>query len=101
MFYGNGCLFHPKNSLENNFLKLHLPKADILVNYKDLVTDKSHPVSVKDKITKYPGAAICTELGTGKIIIFGPHPEASGGFHGIIKNCLFWVTNKPSRKIII
>jgi glutamine amidotransferase-like uncharacterized protein len=93
MYYSNGCLFSPSKSLKNEKLKLTLPSAENLIEFKKLVTSKT----TKTSFESHSGAAISSLVGKGRVIIFGPHPEASAGFRHIIKNALFWTMNKPAR----
>eukprot|EP01012_Entosiphon_sulcatum_P003643 TRINITY_DN11227_c0_g1_i1.p1 TRINITY_DN11227_c0_g1~~TRINITY_DN11227_c0_g1_i1.p1 ORF type:complete len:682 (+),score=110.83 TRINITY_DN11227_c0_g1_i1:27-2072(+) len=85
MFFSNGPLLTPAvrhNRLYDSFL----PQAQVLASYERVVT------TTCKLETPEAAAIVASNFGEGRVIIFGPHPEVSGGgvFNSMVRNAVFW-----------
>eukprot|EP01121_Diplochlamys_sp_Union-15-3_P005162 TRINITY_DN15502_c0_g1_i1.p1 TRINITY_DN15502_c0_g1~~TRINITY_DN15502_c0_g1_i1.p1 ORF type:complete len:324 (-),score=69.20 TRINITY_DN15502_c0_g1_i1:3-917(-) len=96
MYFANGPMYRPKEGTKNMFLGLDIPKAEILVRFLDFSTDKTK----KPSVSNWPGAAVAADFGKGRVVAFGPHPEASGNaWVPLIKNSLIWSTRSDVKRM--
>lgn len=85
MWYENGPLFKPAEIAE-------LPKYTPLVKY---VTDMAAPDAPGGQMAGRD-AVIAAPYGTGRLVLFGPHPELSPGLHHWLVSSVRWAAGKTS-----
>lgn len=83
MWYENGPLFVAADMGE-------VPAYTPLVRY---VTDL-HKAGEPAGLMQGSDAVIAGELGNGRVVVFGPHPELSPGLHHWLRNAIRWAAGR-------
>jgi hypothetical protein len=88
LFFNNGPLFAPA-ATRNGVLSSDSSSADSfsgkirpareLLRFTHLSTNKADASTCSAAIDAHPAAAVASDVGNGRVVVFGPHPEASGG----------------------
>jgi len=97
MHFANGPLFCSAKNERNQLLKMNLPECTVLGTYQSIKTDKSAKRGTP--WTTHNAAVVAGTFGNGRIVVFGPHPEASGAaVRACIKPAVLWCSqNSPLR----
>jgi len=89
MFFANGPVFQPTGDQRNMIMDKALDKSIVLGWYETVKTDKANKSFKEEK--SFSAAIIAGTFGKGRIVLYGPHPEASGlVFQNTILSTVSW-----------
>jgi hypothetical protein len=92
VFWANGPIFQRITGAKNSILGVDLTKCDVLATTHSITHDDKETSLVNKR---HNIAALSGVFGSGRIVIFGPHPEASGlRFKSCIVNSIMWCGKK-------
>jgi len=93
LFWANGPLFDiSSQKMKNTVLNQPLDQCIELCSFESISVDEK-VMSLQD--FPYKTAALASAFGKGRLIVFGPHPEASGlEFKKCILSAISWCANK-------
>jgi len=77
LFFANGPMFNSHNSKGfNTLINQETQAPQVLAEYIEISTPQAQ--APKKQLKQFPAAVVAGQFGNGKIVCFGPHPEASG-----------------------
>jgi len=89
--FANGPMFQPTEKQVNSILGQKLTPCTVLATYVNVSTDKERNSTTHNH---YNAAVVSGNFGKGRLIVFGPHPEASSGpWKECIRSAVAWCTN--------
>lgn len=92
LFWANGAILKPISTAKNHILNYSIPDCEVLG------TTVSITLEGKEKSLEgiqHNAAILSGNFGAGRVVIFGPHPEASGmRFKACISNAVLWCGKK-------
>ena len=74
---------------------MDLPAATVLATYTTIKTDQCD----EEEISPHHAAIMSGRLGAGHLVVFGPHPEASGStWLAALVNAIKWAARRSSEQ---
>jgi len=93
--FANGPLFQSSKNETNHILHEKLSECVVLAQYKEISTDKSKN---SKQYREYKIAAVASQFGTGRLIVFGPHPRHQVQFSkNVFKDLFYGVLSSHKR----